>query len=112
MQCEEHKHGFAPRLKLPGYTEEQVGFHVHLLGEAGLLITADITALGDASPMALPSSLTNAGYNFLEHTRPQEVWEETQSVVEKIGGWSLRSLITVAERIFMQRAEDIIEKIT
>lgn len=112
LQCEEHEHGFAPDLKLPAYTDEQVGFHVHLLGEADLLRTADVTGMDDKSPMALPTSLTNAGYNFLGDIKPPEVWEQTQSAMAKIGGWSLRTLVKAAEQISMHRLEGIIESIT
>ena len=112
LQCEEHEHGFAPKLKLPAYTEEQVGFHVHLLGQEGLLITTDLTGMKAKSPNALPISLTSAGYNFLGEIKPPEVWEQTQSAMAKVGGWSMRTLIKAAEQISMHRLEGIIDSIT
>jgi hypothetical protein len=36
LQIEEHPHGFAPNyLAIEDYTQEQIGFHVLLMGEAG-----------------------------------------------------------------------------
>jgi hypothetical protein len=47
--CEEHPHGFAPRtFELPDYSEEQIGYHIHLLGQAGLMRVIDSTIKGSS----------------------------------------------------------------
>ena len=36
MLMEDHEHGFAPKSpNVPGYTEEVVGYHLAVMGEAG-----------------------------------------------------------------------------
>lgn len=38
LKIEQHEHGLAPRdLAIDGHTDEQVAYHVHLMGQAGLL---------------------------------------------------------------------------
>lgn len=105
FQCEAHKHGYAPKtFDIEGYTDEQVGFHILLLGEAGLLTVRNITSLGSKSPRAVPLYLTQHGYDFLDSIRDQTVWEETQGVLAKAGGWTLDLVHKVATAILTKQA--------
>jgi hypothetical protein len=86
LKLEDHEHGFAPEdLGVPGYSDEQVGFHVHLLGQAGLLFTIDVTNVVDKSPQARALSLTWLGYEFLEPARSERLWRKALSQVGKTG---------------------------
>jgi len=86
LKLEDHEHGFAPQeLDVPGYSDEQVGFHVHLLGQAGLLVAIDVTGMGCESPRALARSLTWQGYEFLEPARSEPLWRKALSQVGKAG---------------------------
>ena len=97
-QCEEFEHGVAPRtIAVEGYTDEQVGFHIYLAGEAGLLQTADVTHLGSTSPAALPISLTWQGYEFLETSRDDGVWSTAKQAAHASGGMAfdvVKSVLT------------------
>jgi hypothetical protein len=38
LALEQHPHGFAPdELRIDGFTEEQVGYHAYIMGQAGLI---------------------------------------------------------------------------
>jgi hypothetical protein len=86
FELERHPHGHAPpRLDVPGYSGEQIGFHIHLLGQAGLLETADITTHGGGSPAALPLGITWQGYDFLDAARSESVWKKAGAMITKAG---------------------------
>jgi hypothetical protein len=109
LRCEQHEHGFAPKdLQIDGATQDQIGFHVHLLGQAGLLRVTDATSRGATSPQALPISLTNAGYDFLEHTRDPDVWQKTQTAAKQLSGWTVRTLVMIATEIIQRKVSDVI----
>jgi hypothetical protein len=107
--CEEHPHGFAPRtFELPGYSEEQIGYHIHLLGQAGLMRVIDSTIKGSSSPAASPIALTNAGHDFLDATRDPTSWQRVRSVVATVGGWTLDMVRDVATQLMREEATRVI----
>jgi len=86
LEIESHEHGRAPRqFKIENYTEEQIGFHVHLMGQAGLLKVADSTHMGSASPEAIPLAMTWQGYEFLEAAREPSRWQAATQKVKSAG---------------------------
>jgi hypothetical protein len=78
-------------LTFDGYSDEQVGFHGYLLGEAGLAEVMDSTTLGDPVPMAEIRHLTWQGYEFLDAARDDTVWKHAK---ERLGSAG-KSLLTV-----------------
>lgn len=96
---EDHEHGFAPQLKLEGYTEEQIGYHVHLMIQAGLVEGCDTTCLGNDSPSAEATSLTWAGHEFADAARSDTVWNKTKLVIkDKVGSVGIGLLIEVLKQ--------------
>lgn len=88
LALEEHEHGHAPdELKIEGFSEEQIGFHVHLMGQAGLLNVADATDLGSPSPVGIPPWMTWEGYEFLEMAREPLRWKRA---IEKVTSTGVR----------------------
>ncbi len=64
-KLEEHNHGYAPQnFSIDGFSDEQVGYHIYLMGEAGLLKTHNVTSSADMSPNAIASGLTWEGHEF------------------------------------------------
>ena len=106
LKCEEHEHGFAPKdLGIEDFTEEQIGYHVYLLGDAGFMDVIDMTSVrSNQSPEARPRSLTHAGHEFLDAIRDDEVWNNTKSIIAKTGGWTLGVIASVATEIIKQKA--------
>jgi hypothetical protein len=84
---ESREHAFIQgELEIEGYTDEQIGFHVFLLGESGLAKVLENTPLQSQSPSALPLHLTWAGYEFLEAAKDETLWGKAKTVVIKPAG--------------------------
>ncbi|MCL5770137.1 MAG: DUF2513 domain-containing protein [Planctomycetes bacterium] len=79
LACEDHPHGFAPQeLKIDGYTDDEIDYHVHIAGDAGLLRVTDVTHCGSSSPCAIPRSTTWAGHEFLDNSKDETVWAKAK----------------------------------
>ena len=106
LKCEEHEHGYAPmNLEIEGYTEEQIGYHVHLLGDAGYMTVIDMgRTRSSLSPEARPGSITHSGHEFLDAIRDDEVWRTTKGIIAKTGGWTLGVIASVATEIITRKA--------
>lgn len=68
-------------LAVDGYTDEQIGYHIHLMGQAGLVIAIDSTTMSDTSPSAMVSSLTWQGHDFLESIKDDDLWAKAKKHV-------------------------------
>jgi hypothetical protein len=87
LALEEHEHGYAPRtLVIEGYTDEQIGYHAHLLHEAGLIDASDDSTRGSPSPQAIPLRLTWEGHEFLDAARSDTIWNQAKQKVAKTTG--------------------------
>lgn len=84
LSMEASDHGFAVTLPVvDGFTVEEVGYHVHLMGQAGLISVLDNTTVVDKSPSALPLSITWAGHDFLDSVKDETLWNKAKSMVLK-----------------------------
>jgi len=90
LAIETHPRGFAPDIALEGYSAEEIGYHLTLMAEAGLVEADDVTGIGDAGPMARVSRLTWQGHEFLEDSRSPRIWEQAKTVVTEAGGGSFQ----------------------
>jgi len=95
LAIESDVHGFAPKIELHGYTQEQINYHAFLLGEAGLLKVADVTSMGSESPEAIIIRLTWSGHEFLDSARDNQRWNQAKDVINKIGGASIQIWVTL-----------------
>ena len=97
---EEHEHGHAPRsFRIEGYDEEMVGYHVHLMMQAGLVKGADTTHLGSTSPSAIPIALKWEGHEFADAARSDTVWNKTKAVIkDKVGSVGIGLLVEVLKQ--------------
>lgn len=79
--------GFAPRdLAVDGYTHEEIGYHLHIMLEAGLIRGADVTTQGAKSPEAIATSLTWAGHEFADAARSEELWAKAMELTKEKAG--------------------------
>ena len=108
LACEAYEHGYAPgKLQIDGYDNEQIEFHVYLMGQAGLLETADPTYSGSPSPSALPNAITWQGYEFLEASRNEQLWAKAKHAASCAGGMMfevLKSVLTTLAAELAKRA--------
>ncbi len=87
QRMEGHESGHAPDpFAIEGFTDVQVGYHVLIMGEAGLLVCEESTHHGSESPEALPFRLTWAGHEFLDASRSPERWERAKNAAKGVGG--------------------------
>jgi hypothetical protein len=99
ITLEEHPHGFYNQfIKIEGYSEEQIGYHVTLMEEAGLLLVIDATHMGSESPEAMPNRLTWQGHQFLNACRDEGRWTKAKDIFRQAGGVSF----DVAKEILTQ----------
>jgi len=103
---ESHEHGFAPsNISIEGYDDEQIGFHVYLAGQAGLLNVVDFTNTRTASPLAKPTSLTWQGYEFLEASRDEGLWSKAKQAAGSAGGMALGVVNSVLVELATEAAK-------
>ncbi|MFC2065679.1 DUF2513 domain-containing protein [Chloroflexota bacterium] len=99
LKAESDTHGFAPQtqMEIPNYTQEEINYHIFLLGQAGLATVIDTTTFADhnASPCAQIINLTWQGHEFLDLARENHTWNTAKDTINKIGGASLQVLIAV-----------------
>lgn len=103
LTIEEEPHGFAPKIEIPDYTEEQIKYHAILLGEAGLAEVVDITPNGGKSPEAIITRLTWAGHEFLDSARENQRWNQAKDLIGKIGGASIQIWIAILTEIIKKK---------
>jgi len=83
---------------------EKFYYHLELLAlEAGFLTGLRIDTLGDDGWIEL--KLTWAGHEFLDKIRDPAIWQETQQVAKKAGGFSLDILGALARGLLKKQIE-------
>jgi hypothetical protein len=101
LKLEDYPHAFAPQpFEIGGFTKEQIGYHVALMHQAGLIEAVKVTAISDPSPSAIPLSLTWEGYEFLATAKNESTWRKgTAAVFAKAGavGFELLKSVLIAE---------------
>lgn len=87
LTIEQHESGSAPQdFTVEGFTREEVGFHVMIMAEAGLVDAFDVRTQHDPSPIWHPRAITWKGYEFLDAARNPTVWAKAKSQVAAVGG--------------------------
>jgi hypothetical protein len=82
-------------LEIPGWSDQEISYHVMLLEEAGLLSAISVGGMNNFKWAA--SRLTYSGHEFLETVRDPEVWRRTKDGAEKVGGIGLGMLVEVGK---------------
>lgn len=95
LWAENQEHGsFRKNPEIEGFTEEQIGYHVHLLGQAGLAKTVETSEFRAKSPSAAIMELTDKGHDFIDATRKSATWAKTKEVIiDKGPGFTLDLLL-------------------
>ena len=90
---EQHEHGSAPKIEISNYTPEQIGFHIWLMIDGGLIDGIETTTHGDPSPVAIPLRIKWAGYEFLATAKDNATWRKVMNtVLAKAGGTAFEVL--------------------
>ena len=93
-----------PNLDIPGYSQEEVHFHLMLLEEAGLIKARDMSAGNDI--YWIPERLTWQGYEFLEASKNNDVWNKTKEIMAKSGGFVFEIAKSVLIKLIEQQLSD------
>jgi hypothetical protein len=88
--------------KLEGYDPYDVGYHAHLMIQAGLAEGADITSLGSPHRMALLTGLTWQGHEFLDAARDEARWKKAMVLVQQKGGAVTIAVLTEVLKSLMR----------
>jgi hypothetical protein len=78
---------------IDGYSEIQVGHHVYLLVQAGLVEGIDLGTLGGSLPVSAPNCLTWSGHEFLDASRDEFLWGDAKKRLLTAGGVSFAVLL-------------------
>jgi hypothetical protein len=88
LTIEANEHGFVNNIEIEGYTQEEIGYHAYLLGQAGLANVSNVPVRSE-SPRAIIRNLTWEGHEFLDATRENSIWNQAKDKINKIGGATL-----------------------
>lgn len=86
LAMEAHPTGYAPeRFTIAGYDQDVIGHHIYLMAQGELVIAHDATTFGDASPIALPATITWKGHDFLDAVRNDTVSSKLKTHRRTVG---------------------------
>jgi hypothetical protein len=81
---ENNEHGrVGKNPEIEGYSEEEIGYHVYIMDQAGLLKAVDMTSLNDPSPSATLIELTWHGHEFLDAAKDDTIWAKAKNTLFK-----------------------------
>ncbi len=90
LAIEDSPSGWAPDIKIDGYSDVQIGYHAHLMIGAGLARGSDASTMGSQAPKGMITSLTWEGHEFAEAARDERRWKKAMGIVaEKSGNITL-----------------------
>ena len=80
--------------KIPEHDAQEIGYHCHLLTQAGLIESADATSGDDDVPQAIPLSITWGGHEFIDASRDASIWKAAkEKVLGPAGGVAFTVLL-------------------
>jgi len=100
LTLEEHEHGYAPdSVEIEGYTEEQIGYHCHLVKQASLADGYDDATMDNTSPSAGLTSLTWQGHEFIDAAHHPDIWSQSKAMMAKAGEGSFQVGLAVLSEL-------------
>ncbi len=108
LTIEGHPTSEAPPITIPGRSEEETGYHVYLMIQAGLLEGIETMSKDGDGPEAEASNLTWAGHEFLDTVRDPSRWKDVLSKVGKATGTVTFELVKQALSRMLQAKMDTI----
>jgi hypothetical protein len=87
-------------LKIEGYTEDQVDYHLDYLIDSGL-----VEGSCSVDRFFHISKLTRSGHDLVDSVRDPEIWAKTKEVVKKAGGFTLELMRDLAKGLIKTQIE-------
>ena len=91
---------------IPGYSREQVAYHLCIMAEGGLIKTVDVSDTGSQFPLIMPASLAWEGHEFADASRSDSPWDEAKNVIDKVGSAPYTIWMKVLELILIADNND------
>ena len=107
LAIEDSPKGFAPRLTLKGYTQEQIGYHAYLLIDAGYAKGKEVTHNESHSPEAIITRLNWKGHEFADAARDVSRWQKAMELIAEKAGTVTLEIVTQVLTRFMKAALDL-----
>jgi Hypothetical protein (DUF2513) len=86
LAMEAHESGYAPSpFTIAGFDQGVIGHHVWLMEQGELVTAVEMTAMNEASPIAIPLSITWKGHDFLDAVRTDKVWLKVKTELKDKG---------------------------
>ncbi len=105
IRIEDEPSGFVPDdLSIEGYTGEQIGYHVLIMIEAGLLDGQRVTSLSSRSPVGMANRMTWEGHDFLDACREEGRWRKAKEIATQVGGITFEVFKQVLTQIMVTQA--------
>jgi hypothetical protein len=111
LRLENNPGGWAPRdFGIQSYSAEEIGYHVHIMMQEGLIEGVDVTSMESSGPEAIPTSLTWKGHEFLDLARDQDRWNRAKTIIAKVGGAPVSVWMKVLTDLMLQGVEAVAPK--
>lgn len=91
--------------KAPPASDLEVGYHIGMLVDAGLLSAVDLGEKGSEEYGDI--ALTWEGHEFLETVRDPQVWSTAKAGAKKIGSFSIGVLVELAKAAAVTKAQSL-----
>jgi hypothetical protein len=84
LWAEKQEHGrLQGNPNIEGFSDEEIGYHVSLMEQAGLVKAFDMTSMADKSPNFILLEITWLGHEFLDASRDNKIWKKAKEVIIK-----------------------------
>lgn len=94
-------------LEVPGRTSIEVGYHVNLLGQAGLIEFEPVLTENKRIIKCLVFSLSWSGHEYLDAIRDPDVWKKTKEGARRVGSAGLDLLVEIAKSIVRSKVREV-----
>ncbi len=83
-------------ITIEGYSESQIGYHLHIMAAGGLIDAKEAPAFGDDMYYLEVEGITWYGHEFLDSVRDEGVWSGVKSALKPIGSASFEVIKNLA----------------
>jgi hypothetical protein len=83
LAMQDHPEAQAPKeVQLDGYSDEQIGHHLYLMLDGGLIVGVQSDNFEDDGPTAFATCLTWAGQDFADAARSDTTWNRAKATIK------------------------------
>jgi hypothetical protein len=96
-------------VRIDGYTDTQIGLHLNIMAEAGLLICEPFRSSTnpDRFIRTFVFDLSWKGHEYLDTIRDPKIWKKTKSALGQIGNWSFSVALDIAKGLAVAKAREL-----